>query len=28
MEIHKVSHLPIVNNNQFLGLISEDDNFF
>jgi predicted transcriptional regulator len=25
MEIHKVSHLPIVNNNQFLGLISEDD---
>ena len=27
MEIHKVSHLPIVNNKQFLGLISESDIF-
>lgn len=27
MEIHKISHLPIVNNKQFLGLISESDIF-
>ena len=27
MEIHKISHLPIVNNKQFLGLISETDIF-
>lgn len=25
MEIHKVSHLPIVNNEEFLGLISDTD---
>jgi len=27
MEMHKVSHLPIVNNEEFLGLISDSDIF-